>query len=318
MDHAALISNDYLASLRDYLDHPDEVSLQRAYEIGRTALAHGIGVLAMATLQHETFLKLLNDSGVPPEFAEKFKSAQSFFLDSLSPFEMTHSGFQEANAALRRMNETLEEEVKRISHVLHGEAGQLLAVVHIALEDLGRDLTAQNRQRILRIREMLDQIESQLRRLSHEMHPALLDDLGVIPALEFLVTGIAKRTGLSICIAGDADERFSAAIEMAIYRAVKEALNNVAKHARASRVDIRLVRENGEIRCSVKDDGAGFDPAELAARTGERGFGLFGITERLKPFGGSFQILSAPGEGTEVTLTIPWEKSNGDTCASSR
>lgn len=214
---------------------------------------------------------------------------------------------KQAEQALRRLNESLEEEARRIAHSLHDEAGQLLVSVHLALEDVARDLPSRARERLREVEGLLDQIEEQLRHLSHELRPTILDDLGLVPALEFLAERVAKRTGLPIAVEGSTGGRLPPVMEIALYRCAQEALANAARHAQAAHVSVHLQREVGAIRCSVRDDGIGFDVPSVLARRGERGLGLIGIRERVDALGGTFEITSAPGHGTELRITLPLE-----------
>jgi len=220
-----------------------------------------------------------------------------------------------AQEALRRLNAALEDEAKRIAHALHDEAGQLLAAVYLAVADVARELPSPERERLGRIWVLLDEVDDQLRRLSHELRPTILDDLGLGPALEFLAGGTSKRTGLSIAVEGSTDGRLSPAIETAVYRSVQEALNNVTRHAKATCVRIELRCEPEAIRCVVRDDGIGFDVPGVQARRGDRGLGLVGIRERLHAIGGRLQIASAPGQGTELLMTIPLTRTTPDGAA---
>ncbi len=212
-----------------------------------------------------------------------------------------------AEKALHRLNEMLEEEAKRIARALHDEAGQLLATVHIALAEVARELPPPVRKRLQEVRGLLNQIEGQLRHLSHELRPTILDDLGLCPALEFLAQGVSTRTGLLITVKGSTEGRLPLSIETALYRIVQEALTNISKHARATRVRIQFQRAARRIRCVVRDDGIGFDVPSVLHRKGEQGLGLIGIRERLNALGGTLQITSAPGRGTELLITIPLE-----------
>src|SRR5262249_32458602 len=153
------LSAEYRAALESYLQGGDEAALVKGYEIGRRTLNEGQGVLGIAAISHQALLEVLAARGTPAEQAKVLSAAQGLLAEALSPFEMAHRGFQEANLALRRLNETLEGEIKRIAHLLHGEAGQLLAAVHIALDDLARDLPPAERERTQQIREFLDRIE---------------------------------------------------------------------------------------------------------------------------------------------------------------
>ncbi|TLY36456.1 MAG: hypothetical protein E6K62_02830 [Nitrospirae bacterium] len=212
-----------------------------------------------------------------------------------------------AQEALRRLNETLEEEAKRIAHALHDEAGQLLASVHIALEGIFRDLPPSAGHRLREVKAFLDQIEVHLRQLSHELRPTILDDLGLLPALEFLADGVSKRAKLQVTVGGTTIGRLPATIEMAIYRIVQEALNNATRHAQANCATIRLEQDGQFIRCLVCDDGIGFDVPATINRKGHTGLGLIGIRERLNAIGGDYRIISAPGQGTTLQVEIPLE-----------
>ena len=212
-----------------------------------------------------------------------------------------------AEQALHHLNEALEQEIKRIAHALHDEAGQLLASVHIGLAEVARDLPPHAAQRLENVQGLLDKIEEQLRHLSHELRPTILDDLGLRPALEFLADGVARRTGLQIGIEGSPGARLPTPTETALYRVVQEALTNVTKHAQATRVSITLARSGRLLRCAIRDDGVGFDAARVLARRGSRGLGLIGIQERLHGVGGRLDIIATPGSGTQLIMSVPVE-----------
>ena len=209
--------------------------------------------------------------------------------------------------ALRRLNDQLEHEATRIAGVLHDEAGQFLTSAHITLADVARDLGHPARERLQEVRRNLDQIEEQLRRLSHELRPRILDDMGLVDALKFLTDGVARRAGVPVSLDASLERRCPPIVETTLYRLVQEALTNMTKHARATRVAVVLKQEARSIHCSIVDDGLGFDPAAVLARRGESGLGLLGIQDRLEAVGGTLQIISAPGKGTELYTTIPLE-----------
>jgi signal transduction histidine kinase len=141
-----------------------------------------------------------------------------------------------------------------------------------------------------------------LRRLSHELRPPILDQLGLMPALQFLSDGFRKRARLKIDIDNFIADRgrLPQLIETALYRTVQEALNNVVKHADAEHVRIRIWIEQQLVCCTVKDDGAGFQSSG-----GPDGLGLVGIRERISSLHGAFEINSRPGSGTELRVSIP-------------
>lgn len=301
-------AGEYKQALEKYLRRGGEATLQRAYEIGRRGLGEGVGVLNMVALHHTAIIEILSSrkgsKGMNPQ---ALRRASMFFAESMSPFEMTHRAVGEANEALRHMNQTLEDEVKRIAHALHNEAGQLLAAVHLSLDRVEQDLNPQQQSRLREVKNLLDGVELQIRRLSHELRPTILDDLGLVPAIEFLSEGVAKRSGLRISFHSSIPKRLSPNLETVLYRVVQEALNNVTKHARAKSVRIRLRSAGKTVHCHIVDDGLGFDTAVSSAGPKERGLGLLGIREKLHPLGGAIRISTAPGQGTKLFIDVPQE-----------
>jgi signal transduction histidine kinase len=206
-----------------------------------------------------------------------------------------------------------DEEAKRIAHALHDESGQLLAMVYIALDEMAKGLAATDKERVQAIKGLLDDVEKRLRDLSHELHPAMLDHLGLIPSVEYLAKQISKRTGIQIKVAADLNERLSPLLELSLFRGVQEAFNNVVRHARAKTINVRIMQDEELIQCAIQDDGVGFNPTAAWRRKKHKGqgLGLAGMRERIEGIGGFFQILSAPGEGTKLFISMPREKYRG-------
>ncbi|TMQ27602.1 MAG: hypothetical protein E6K65_13825 [Nitrospirae bacterium] len=302
------LQDQYTSALRNSIVGMGESALQQAYELGRRALADGLGVLDMAAMYHKALAAGLPRDSTPEETALMLEAGASFFAESLSPFEMTHRGFRDSNIALRHLNQTLEQEIKRIAHALHDEAAQLLASVYLALDEVAGNLPPA-REHLLKVKGLLDLIEGQLRHLSHELRPTILDDWGLLPALKFLAEGVTARTGLFIKVEGESAPSLSPLLATTLYRIVQEALTNVTRHAKATQVKVTIQHELQTLRCSIKDNGVGFDVSSLSARTGERGLGLIGIRERLNSLGGSPSLVSTPGHGTELVITIPYTNS---------
>jgi len=292
---------EYERALKTYLREGGETSLKQAYEFGRRALGERKGILDLIAVHEQTLEKLLDSS----EKVDIIHRAAEFLSESLSPFEMTHRAFGEANETLRRLNESLESETRRIARALHDESGQLLAAVHIQLLQLSRHLPPSDQASLREIESLLEQIEQQLRNFSHELRPTVLDDYGLLPALQSLAERFSKRFGMPVSIDSKPIPRFAKAVEAALYRVAQEALNNVARHAKASRVHIRLWLTPGELHCVIRDDGVGFDPATLPKS--RNALGLIGIRERLNVLGGSLEIQSAPQQGTELKIVVPLE-----------
>jgi len=307
-DRARFLNDPYRHALRDHLHGGGEAALRRAYELGRRAMAGGVGLLELVALHHEVLLReLLTQAHGTHQTVERVDAAKAFLLECLSPYEITHRSFGEANLALRRLNEVLEEELKRIAHALHDDAAQLLVGVHLALADIGRGLPEPLGARLRGVRAQLDQVETQLRRLSHELRPSLLDDLGLVPALEFFADGLGRRAGVAIRVHDATSGRVAPKIETALYRIVQEALVNVSKHAHAQSAEVRLEHRGDRLCCTVRDDGRGFDAATVLDGRGQRGLGLIGIRERLGAIGGTLRIVSDAQHGTELVISIPLE-----------
>lgn len=293
---------EYERALGTYLRHGGETSLKQAYELGRRALSEGRGILDVVGVHEQALEKILRN-GHP---AEVVRHAGGFLVELLSPFEMTHRAFGDANDNLRRLNESLESETRRIARALHDESGQLLAAVHIQLRQMARGLSPAAQRSLDEVESLLEQVEQQLRNFSHELRPTVLDDYGLVPAVQTLAEKFSKRFGLPVSVDGKVAPRLTKTIEAAMYRVAQEALNNVARHAKASRVNIRLWRTPGEFHCCIRDDGVGFDPAAVA-KGSRNALGLLGIRERLNVLGGTLQIESAPQQGTELKILLPVE-----------
>lgn len=301
------LAERYWETLQEYLADGSEASLSHGYELARQALLDDYGVLELAEI-HAQALRRLWATSRPED--RMLKAAGDFFAQCLSPFEMSHRGAREGTRALRHLNDVLEGELRRVAHVLHDEAGQLLALVHIAVADVATALPPKARGRCAKVEELLAQIETELRNLSHEWRPTVLDNLGLFAALEFLAEKVGKRTGIRVSVAGDADTRLPPAVETALYRIVQEALNNAIKHATARSVWIELHCGPHNVTCSVRDDGKGFDASRQPRA---QGFGLIGMRERVDTLGGSLRLVTAPMRGTTVQVDIPLGDGHADT-----
>jgi signal transduction histidine kinase len=307
-DRQRELADSYALALQHYLSKPEEAALARAHELGRQALTDGLGVLEMATVHSWALSAALERPLAEGERAQLLEALEKFFVEALSPFEMAHRGFWEANAVLHRLNDVLEGQAKRIASVLHDDAAQLLASVHFALADAASRLPSDSAKEIQAARGLLDQIEQRLRNLSHELRPPILDDLGLVPALEFLADLVSKRWGFPVTVQASVDRELPGTVETTLYRITQEALTNVAKHAKATHAEVCVQQAAHEIACSIRDDGIGFDPTALAPGNGSRGLGLVEIQERVAGLGGILRLGSNQPRGTDLTVAIPLER----------
>jgi len=311
MDMAKLrsdeVTREYTAALESYLQCGDEAALHQVYELGRHCLSEGRSILEMISLHHQAMRTVWEVVAPFQRGPDALSKAGEFFTECMSPFEMTHRAFGEANRALRSLNETLESHARLIARELHDQSGQLLAAVHIELDEAARGLPAGSQARLLGVRQLLDQVETQLRDMSHELRPTVLDDLGLVPALESLSNRISKRSNVRVAFKSFSGDRLPGRVEVALYRIVQEALNNVIKHASATSVEIRLRNTGAAVKCSIHDNGIGFDPKALQTDPSRRGLGLLGIRERVQALRGAIQIESVSGQGTKLKIMIPLE-----------
>lgn len=297
----------YEATLHEYLAAAEEGALLRGYEIGRNALSDGVGLLDIVTMHSRSVAVALDRAVTEKEKQLLMKAQTEFLIEALSPFEMARRAFCDANAVLRRLNDVLEAQAKRIGYALHNEAGQLLASVHFALAEAGRDIPEEKSKQLEGVRTMLIEIETRLRNLSHELRPPVLDDIGLSGALDLVAQGISSRWGLPVTVSVNLESDLPAAIENTIYRITQEALTNVAKHASASRAEIHVQQTARTLICSVQDDGSGFDDS-AAFRKGRPGLGLNEIRERVGALGGIVRLGLNRKRGTDLTIEIPLDR----------
>jgi signal transduction histidine kinase len=303
---------EYAASLREYAMGGGEAVLGRAYELGRRAIAERKSLLELVSIHHQVLRELFQGSADGRSQGHLVNASCDFLSECVSPYEMAQRGFQDAVKALRQLNETLEEEIKRIAYSVHDEAGQLLVAVHLALANVKQDLPLDQQTQIARIEELLSEVEKHLRRYSHELRPTILDDLGWIPAVRFLAEGISKRANLPIYIEARVSRRLPGTVETTLYRVVQEALTNAVKHAKPGSIWIRAWIEGQVLHCSIRDDGTGFDASSVQASTSRKGLGLIAMRERLSAIGGTLWIESAQKRGTELLIKLPMENDNAN------
>ena len=215
-------------------------------------------------------------------------------------------------ALSRRLVAVQEEERRRMARELHDEIGQMLTGLHIVLEADPQASAEAMRKKLSDGRPLIDGLLTRVRDLSFGLRPALLDHLGLLPALLRLFEHYTQQTGVRVdCRHEGLDRRFETELETAAYRIVQEALTNVARHAAVKEAMVRLWVEHEVLAVQVQDHGAGFDPSAVPA-DGDH-CGLAGVYERVTLLGGELLVESEPGAGTQLTASFPlrkggWEK----------
>ena len=209
-----------------------------------------------------------------------------------------------------RVVQVQEDERRRVAIELHDHITQLLCAVLVRSQTLADELSPRDgpsKREAIKLREMLGRTAETVERISRNLRPSVLDELGLVAVLRDTSTEFADRTGVSVklaCVSLTA--RLAADTELTLYRILQEALKNVEKHARARRVAVRLTQHGVFVQLAINDDGIGFDTDYLpAGRNGKSGLGLLGIRERITFVGGSLNVKSAPGRGTTITAQIP-------------
>lgn len=232
------------------------------------------------------------------------------------------NALRQSREELRELSANLqnvrEEEKTRIARELHDDLGQQLtalkmdvSAIAIALarhreEQADAQPIAAVEQQLQGIRRLIDSTVASVRRIAADLRPVMLDDLGLVPAIEWLANDFTNRYGIDVERRLDtADTRFTNAGATTLFRIVQEALTNVARHADASRVDLTLAIDQDLCLLQIKDDGRGVQPGERRDRHGDKSFGLIGIRERAHMLSGTVTIDSVPGQGFSIKVALP-------------
>jgi signal transduction histidine kinase len=203
-----------------------------------------------------------------------------------------------------------EAERGRVALELHDNITQLLCAILVRCQALADNLSARDgpaKGDAIKLREMLGQTAEEVERISRNLRPSVLDELGLVAVVRDTSAEFADRTSVSLKLACvQLTARLPADTELTLYRILQEALNNVEKHARARHVTVRLRQQGDFIDLAISDDGIGFDPNHHPAkRKGKVGLGLLGMRERAAYVGGVLKVKSARRAGTEIEVRIP-------------
>ena len=217
---------------------------------------------------------------------------------------------EELRTLSRRILSAQEEERKRISRELHDLVAQTLTGINVHLANLRIEAvqnTAGFTKNIARTQKLVERSVDKVHRFARELRPALLDDLGLVPALHSFMKSFTEETGIRVSLTAFAGvETLSSAKRTTLYRVAQEALTNVARHAHAGRADVRIKQLPNAVRMQIKDDGRSFDAERLLHSRKNKRMGLLGMRERVEMVGGKFTIESTPGNGTTIAAQIPF------------
>jgi signal transduction histidine kinase len=205
-----------------------------------------------------------------------------------------------------------EEERKRISRELHDEIVQTLVGINVHLASLkvhGQIHSKDLQRKITNTQRLVEKSVNIVHRFARELRPTVLDDLGLIPALQAFIKGFTKRTKLPVGFtAYEGVETLNSTKRTVLYRVAQSALTNVAKHAHASEVRLSIRKLRDSIRMDVRDNGKSFEPERVLFTKRYKRLGLLGSRERVEMVGGKFTVLAAPGQGTTIRAEFPTGK----------
>jgi signal transduction histidine kinase len=225
---------------------------------------------------------------------------------------LSNARFEEivqARGALRdlsaRLLEVQEMERRSLSRELHDEVGQSLSALLLGIGNVAATISAESdagaREQLQDIRRLAEKTVAVVRDMSLLLRPSMLDDLGLLPALEWQAREVSRTTKLRVDVRADSiSEDLPDEYKTCIYRIVQEALRNVTRHAKARSVEVNLAQNVGGLRLTIQDDGQGFFPEK------QKGIGLLGMKERALHLYGSFHVDSEPGKGTRIDVELPF------------
>jgi PAS domain S-box-containing protein len=231
-------------------------------------------------------------------------------LENAQLFEQVRISEAQIKKMARELVSAQEKERRRIARDLHDDAGQsliaLLINLHLIRLDLPQDLEVA-RENLADAEKMTKNTMQKLRLLTHDLRPPELDALGLNPVLKDMCQSLEQHTHIAIEYQGEELKQLPEIVTISLYRVLQEALTNVIKHSGATHVQVILGSDEQALALSVKDNGSGFDDADLARAT-DKGIGLIGIRERLELIGGRLEIRTHPGTGTLLIAKIPWKE----------
>ena len=222
-----------------------------------------------------------------------------------------HQHREELKGLTARLFDSQEKERKRIARELHDEAGQALTGINFTLETIEKNLSPELnhvKELISDIKRQINRTYQEMRRISYRLHPAILIDLGLEPALDSYLADLSKHSDLEIDFKMVGfEKRLEPEIETALYRFSQEALTNTMKHSHAKHFKLSIIRSYPHIIFLAEDDGVGFDSGHFDKHP--QALGLLGMRERVSIMGGNFSIRTSAGKGTRIRIEIPIRKS---------
>jgi signal transduction histidine kinase len=231
---------------------------------------------------------------------------------SLELLEKSRRMQEELRHLSRQLLSVQEEERRKISRELHDVIAQTLTGINLRLASLKAEAkvsTNELQEKISRTQQLVEESLDIVHRFASELRPTVLDDLGLIPALKSFMKGFLEESGVRVKLHVCAGiEQSGNAVRTVLYRISQEALTNVARHAKASQVEVHIQWHDGIIRMNIQDNGQGFEVDGTLCANKKNRLGLLGMRERVEMVGGTFHVESSPGQPTTVCVEIPCEQ----------
>lgn len=264
-----------------------------------------IGGSLVLTLREDNGAATLNDLSLFCTIARQLSLA----IENATLYQEVQAREERRGELLHQVVNAQEMERQRIARELHDGVGQMLTALGLGLaaarDSLVRD-PERSFQQLDELKSMGTQLIREVQGLVTGLRPSVLDDLGLVPALRGLVRQFENRAGMTVHLTVQGhSRRLQPEIETTLFRITQEGLTNTARHAQAANVQVSLAFDTGSTTLQIQDDGRGFDPDTILRAGDKPHWGLLGIEERVSLVGGRSQILSQPGEGTTITVTIP-------------
>ncbi len=242
--------------------------------------------------------------------------ALNFLVSNLKGIGLKLEEMQQRQLLGLRIIRAQEEERKRVAREIHDGPAQSMANLVLRAEICEKMMERRPedlRMELLSLKEMVKDSLQDVRKIIFELRPMVLDDLGIIPALNRYIAEFEKESNLSVefITTGNNQARLSSTLEIAVFRIVQEALSNVKKHARANLVIVHVEQMESQINLRVKDDGQGFDLAQVMEGNKGDSFGLLGMRERVELLEGELKIVTGPQQGTDIFVKIPIKEAHG-------
>lgn len=236
---------------------------------------------------------------------EALANQTALALQNAELFENVRRGRERLQHLSNLLLELQEEERQALARELHDEIGQLLTGLKLLLASAAQSDGQLQQDRLADAISLVSDLLARVRQLSLELRPTMLDDLGLLPALLWQFDRFSKQTGITIDLqhGGITEKRFETKIETGAYRVIQEALTNIARHAGSAHAHVRVLVENSILAIAVSDEGQGFDVEQVLKE--RKSSGLLGIRERVHLLGGTLEIHSAAGKGTQIYVNLP-------------